>query len=269
MQGFIKWFCVSSGANSIDFMNNLFLKNIKSMKMNRCCITPDMNKHHKNSEIDRFETWHIKKTIMVALSLLFWSIYLCFRYFDRFRTLSCNFHPAFSHFPPSIPLIFLNFPPSINPLLHALKTELFFPPRVCSSTTQLFMRFKKYLCTPKQYSSIQQRILAWTNSSRRARHHVWCWVEFHPHHCLRGAFWRSLSKRNPPISTHLSGEWESPGEMPHVDDTKNSTNGKWVRCPAYRVQWSRSCNIPTITESLYHIFQHLRCVWFMETDSSL
>ena len=125
---------------------------------------------------------------MVALSLLCWSIYLCFRYFDRFRTLSCNFHPASSNFPPSIPLIFFNFPPSINPLLHALKTELFFPPRVCSWATHLFARFQKYLRTPKQYSSIQQRILAWTNSSRGARRHVWCWVEFHPHHCLRGDF---------------------------------------------------------------------------------
>ena len=123
---------------------------------------------------------------MVALSLLCWSIYSCFRYFDRFRTLSCNFHPASSNFPPSIPLIFLNFPPSINPLLHALKTELFFPPKVCSSATHSFAHFQKYLLTPKQYSSIQQRILAWTNSSRRARRHVWCWVEFHPHHCLRG-----------------------------------------------------------------------------------
>ena len=125
---------------------------------------------------------------MVALSLLCWSIYLCFRYFDRFRTLSCNFHPASSNFPPSIPLIFSNFPPSINPLSHALKTELFFPPRVCGWATHLFVRFQKYLRTPKQYrySSIQQRILAWTNSSRRARRHVWCWVEFHPHHCLRG-----------------------------------------------------------------------------------
>ena len=89
-----------------------------------------------------------------------------------------TFHPA--------PPLFLNFPPSINPLLHALKTELFFTPRVCSSATHLFVHFQKYLRTPKQYSSIQQRILAWTNSSRRARRHVWCWVEFHPHHCLRG-----------------------------------------------------------------------------------
>ena len=44
--------------------------------------------------------------VMVALSWLFWSIYLCFRYFDRFRTLSCNFHPASSSFPPSIPIFF-------------------------------------------------------------------------------------------------------------------------------------------------------------------
>ena len=99
-----------------------------------------------------------------------------------------QFHPASSNFPPSIPLIFLNFPTSINPLLHALKTELFFPPRACSSATHLFVHFQKYLRTPKQYSSIQQRIIAWTNSSHRARRHVWCWVEFHPHHCLRGDY---------------------------------------------------------------------------------
>ena len=48
------------------------------------------------------------------------------------------------------------------------------------------MHFQKYLRTPKQYSSIQQVILAWTNSSHRVRRHVWCWVEFHPHHCLTG-----------------------------------------------------------------------------------
>ena len=103
------------------------------------------------------------------------------------------FSYSLMQFPPSIlklstqhPPYFLNFPPSINPLLHALKTELFFPPRVCSSGTHLFVRFQKYLRTPKQYSFIQQRIQAWTNSSRRARRHVWCWVEFHPHHCLRG-----------------------------------------------------------------------------------
>ena len=123
---------------------------------------------------------------MVALSVLCRSIYLCFRYFYRFRTLSCNFHPASSNFPPSVPLIFLNFPLSINLLLHALKTELFFPPRVCSSAALLFVRFQKYMRTPKQYNSIQQRILAWTSSSRRARCYVWCWVEFHQHHRLRG-----------------------------------------------------------------------------------
>ena len=43
---------------------------------------------------------------MVALSLLYWSIFLCFRYFDLFRTLSYNFHPASTNFPSSIPLIF-------------------------------------------------------------------------------------------------------------------------------------------------------------------
>ena len=119
----------------------------------------NVNQHHKNSEIDSFETWHIENDtnwVMVALSLLCWSIYLCFRYFDRFRTLSCNFHPASSNFPPSTPLIFFNFPPSINPLLHALKTELFFPPRVCSSATHLVSAFSKisaYTKTVQFYST--------------------------------------------------------------------------------------------------------------------
>ena len=60
------------------------------------------------------------------------------------------------------------------------------PTRGLQFSYTLIRAFSKYLRTPKQYSSIQQRIPAWTNSSRRARRHVWCWVEFHPHHCLRG-----------------------------------------------------------------------------------
>ena len=146
---------------------------------------------------------------MVALSLC-WSIYLCFCYFGRFRTLSCNFHPASWNFPPSIPLIFLNFPPSINPLLHALKAGLFFPPRVCTSATHLFVHFQKYLHTPKQYSSIQQRILPWTNSSRSARRHVWCWVEFHPHHCLRGdLYWMERAAHSTEQQNMLRGHFFS------------------------------------------------------------
>ena len=125
---------------------------------------------------------------MVALSLLYWSIYLCFRYFDRFRTLSCNFQPASSNFPPSIPLIFIKLSTQHQPAITRIENWAIFQPRVCSSATHLFVHFQKYLRTPKQYSSIQQRILAWTNFSHRARRHVWCWVEFHPHHCLRGAF---------------------------------------------------------------------------------
>ena len=44
MYGLIKWFCVSSGANSTDYTNYFFyLKYITSTKMNRRCSTPDMN----------------------------------------------------------------------------------------------------------------------------------------------------------------------------------------------------------------------------------
>ena len=150
----------------------------------------NMNKHHNNSEIDSFEKWHIKKTTQIGL----WSHCRCYvgQYFYAFAILTSfvlshtisTQHPQTFH--PASPLFFLNFPPSINSLLYAMKTELYFPPRVCSSATQLFVHFQKYLRKPKQYSSIQQRILAWTNSSHRARRHIWCWVHFHPHHCLRG-----------------------------------------------------------------------------------
>ena len=154
----------------------------------------NVNKHHKNSEIGSFETLHIKNTTQIGL----WSHCRCYvgQYIYAIAILTVfsavfvlshaisTQHPETFH--PASPLFFLNFPPSIKPLLHALKTELFFPPMVCSSATHLFVHFQKYLHTPKRYSSIQQRILAWTNSSRRARRHVWCWVEFHPHHCLRG-----------------------------------------------------------------------------------
>ena len=136
----------------------------------------NVNKHHKNSEIDSFETWCIKKTTQIWL----WSHCRCHvgQYIYAFAILTVfvlshaisTQHPQTFH--PAPPLCFLIFPPSINPLLHALKTELFFSPRVCSSAPHLFVHFQKYLRTPKQYSSIQQRILALTNSSRRARRHV-------------------------------------------------------------------------------------------------
>ena len=140
----------------------------------------NVNKHHKNREINSFETWHIKKTTQIGL----WSHCRCYvgQYIYAFAifTVFVLSHAISTQLPqtfhPASPLFFLNFPLSINPLLIALKTELFFPPMVCSSTTHLFVRFKKYLRTPKLYNSIQQRKLAWTNSSCRARRHVWCWV---------------------------------------------------------------------------------------------
>ena len=103
------------------------------------------------------------------------------------------FSYSLMQFEPSILKLSTQHPPYFSklstqhqPVLHALKTELFFPPKVCSSATRLFVHFQKYLRTSRQYSSIQQRILAWKTSSCRARRHVWCWVEFHPHHCQRG-----------------------------------------------------------------------------------
>ena len=128
----------------------------------------NVNKHHKNSEIDSFETWHIRKTTQIGL----WSHCCCYagQYIYGFAILTvfvCSHAISTQHpetFHPASPLFFLNFPPCINPLLHALKTELFFPSRVWSWATHLFVHFQKYLRTPKQYSSIQQGKLAWTNS---------------------------------------------------------------------------------------------------------
>ena len=102
----------------------------------------NVNKHHKSSEIDSFETWHITKTTQIGL----WSHCRCYvgQYIYAFAILTVfvlshaisTQHPETFH--PASPLFFLNFPPSINPLLHALKTELIFPLRVCSSATHLF-----------------------------------------------------------------------------------------------------------------------------------
>ena len=108
-------------------------------------------------------------------------------------SLCWPFSYSLMQFPPSILKISTQHPPYFfklstqhQPAITRIENWAIIPTRTCSSATHLFVRFKKYLRTQKQHSSIQQRTLAWTNSSSRARRHVWCWVEFHPHHCLRG-----------------------------------------------------------------------------------
>ena len=43
MQCFIRGFCVSSGVNTTDYTNNLLLKYIQSLQMNRCRSSPNMD----------------------------------------------------------------------------------------------------------------------------------------------------------------------------------------------------------------------------------
>ena len=65
----------------------------------------NVNKHHKNIEIDSFETWHIKKTTQIGL----WSHCRCYvgQYIYALAILTVFvLHPASWNFPPSIPLIF-------------------------------------------------------------------------------------------------------------------------------------------------------------------
>ena len=70
----------------------------------------NVNKHRKNSEIDRFETWHIKKTTQIGL----WSHYRCYvgqyiyalailAVFELSHTISTQ-HPQTFH--PASPLYF-------------------------------------------------------------------------------------------------------------------------------------------------------------------
>ena len=109
----------------------------------------NVNQHHKNSEIDRFETWHIKNDtnwVMVALSLC-WSIYLWFR--------SCNFHPASSNFPPSIPLIFFKLSIQHQPAITRIENWAFLPTQGLQFNYTLIRAFSKisaYTKTVKFYS---------------------------------------------------------------------------------------------------------------------
>ena len=68
-----------------------------------------------------------------------------FRYFGRFLTSPYSFHPVSPKFPPSIPLVCGNFPPSTNPLFHAHNTRSFVHFKGCGSTTNTFVYVPQYL----------------------------------------------------------------------------------------------------------------------------
>ena len=150
----------------------------------------NVNKHHKSSEINSFETWHITKTTQIGL----WSHCRCYvgQYIYAFAILTVfvlshaisTQHPETFH--PASPLFFKTFHPASTRYYTHWKLSY-------SSHSGYAVQLHTYskisyskISYSKQYISIQQRILAWTNSSRRSRRHVWFWVEFHPHHCLRG-----------------------------------------------------------------------------------
>ena len=154
----------------------------------------NLAKHHKNSEIDSFETWHTKKTTQIGL----WSHCRC--YVGQYILMLSLFWPfsySLMQIPPSILKLptqhlpyFFKHSIQHQPAITRIENWAFLPTQGLQFSYTLIRAFsKKYLRTPKQYSSTQQRILAWTNSSRRARRHAWCWVELYPHHCLRGECW--------------------------------------------------------------------------------
>ena len=68
-----------------------------------------MNKHHKNSEIDSFETWHIKKTIRIGI----WSHCRCYvgQYIYAFAIFFLRFSYSLMQFPPSILKLSTQHPP--------------------------------------------------------------------------------------------------------------------------------------------------------------
>ena len=143
--------------------------------------------------------------VMVALSLLCWSIYInAFAILTIFVLSHANStqHPQTSH--PASPLFFKTFHPASTRYYTHWKLSFSSHPGSAVQLHTYSCVFKKYLRTPKQYSSTQQRILAWTNSSRRARRHAWCWVELYPHHCLRGECWNQ-SLFAPLWSTRTNG----------------------------------------------------------------
>ena len=93
---------------------------------------------------------------MVALSLLCWSIYVCFRYFHRFRTLSDNFHPASSNFPPSISHIFLKLSTQHQPAITRIENWAFLPTQGLQFSYTLIRAFSKifaYTKTVQFYST--------------------------------------------------------------------------------------------------------------------
>ena len=145
-----------------------------------------VNKHLKNSEIDSFETWHIKKTTQIGL----WShcrcyVGQCFCYFDRFRTL-VQFPPSIlklctQHLPYLFKLSTQNQPAitRVENWANLLTKGLQFSYKLIRA----FSKISGYTKTVQLYSTKNTSM-----KNRKARRHIWCWVEFHPHHCLRGDY---------------------------------------------------------------------------------
>ena len=143
----------------------------------------NVDKHHKNSEIDSFETWYIKKTTQIGLRS-HCRCYVC-PYIYAFGILTVfvlshaisTQHPKLST---QHPPYFFKLSTQHQPAITRIKNWAILPTQGLQFSHTLIRAFPKIYAYPKTVQFYW--ILAWTNSSHRARRHVWCWVEFHPHH---------------------------------------------------------------------------------------
>ena len=118
----------------------------------------NVNQHHKNSEIDRFETWHIKKTTQIGL----WSHCRCYvgQYIYDFAILTVSY--SLMQFPPSILKLSTQHPPYFfklsiqhQPAITRIENWAFLPTQGLQFNYTLIRAFSKisaYTKTVKFYS---------------------------------------------------------------------------------------------------------------------
>ena len=120
----------------------------------------NVNKHHKNSEIDSFETWHIKKTTQIGL----WSHCRCYggQYIYAFAILTVfvhsraisTQHPQYFH--PASPLFFLKLSTQHQPVITRIENWAILPTQGLQFSYTLIHAFSKisaYTKTVQFYST--------------------------------------------------------------------------------------------------------------------
>ena len=126
-----------------------------------------------------------------------------FGYFGRVLTSPYSFHQHPPNFNPASPLCLGTFHPASTRYSTHIKLGH-------SSTSKAVVPHQTYSCMflniyiyKKHLSSFHQSLTAGINSSLRACGHDGCWVEFHPHHCLRGDNDEVMGSCPNEISWHL------------------------------------------------------------------